>query len=125
LPPEFDIVTYVLACVDADRRKARAHLRKVAAFYIGATGPNLLTTAYGVDDEVNAFLEKGGTPALEAGMPDAWLDWLGISGPADEAAAAIKALIDAGSSSVILCLIPSDDLARQIEICGRELLPKL
>ncbi len=125
LPPDFRIVTYVLACVDSDREKARQHLRKISAFYIGATGPNLLTNAYGVDQEVNALLERGGIPELEAGMPDEWLDWLGIAGSADEAAASVKALVDAGSTSVILCLIPSDKLAQQIEVSGREVLPKL
>ena len=125
LPLDFQIVTYVLACVDSDREKARRHLRKVAAFYIGAAGPNLLTNAYGVDDEVSTLLKKGGIPALEAGMPDEWLDWLGIAGSADEAASSVKGLVDAGSTSVILCLVPSDELAQQIAMCGREVLPEL
>lgn len=125
LTPGSQIVTYVLTCVDADRKKARAHLRKIAAFYIAATGPTLLTSAYGVDEEITGLLKEGGIQALEAGMPDEWLDWLGIAGTGDEAAASVKALVDAGSTSVILCLVPSEESAQQIEICGREVLPKL
>ena len=125
LPSDFRIVTYALACVDPDRNKAREHLRKVAAFYIGAGGPNLLTNVYGVDDQVDALMKQGGAAALEAGMPDSWLDWLGIAGSPDETVASTRALINAGSNSVILCMIPSEDLPRQLELVGRDVLPKL
>ena len=125
LPPDFTIVTYVLACVGPDRAEARRELRKVASFYIAAAGPNLLTEVYGVNDALSEILKKGGVEALENDMPDAWLDWLGVAGTPVEVAALINALFDAGSSSVILCVIPTHDLTKQLDVIGREVLPKL
>ena len=125
LPPDFTIVTYVLACVGPDRAEARRELRKVASFYMAAAGPNLLTEVYGVNDALSEILKKGGVEALEHDMPDAWLDWLGVAGTPVEVAALINALFDAGSSSVILCVIPTHDLTKQLDVIGREVLPKL
>jgi 5,10-methylenetetrahydromethanopterin reductase len=125
LSPEFTIVTYVLTCVGHDRAEARRELRRIASFYIAASGPNLLTEVYGVNDALSAILKKGGLKALENEMPDAWLDWLGASGTPDEVAASINALFEAGSSSVVLCIAPPHDLPTQLELIGREVLPKV
>lgn len=123
LPPDFAIVTYVLACVSSERAEARRELRKVASFFMG--GPNLQTEVYGVNDALSAILKKGGVEALKSEMPDAWLDWLGAAGTPNEVATSISALFEAGSSSVILCIIPTHDLPKQLDVIGRQVLPKV
>jgi alkanesulfonate monooxygenase SsuD/methylene tetrahydromethanopterin reductase-like flavin-dependent oxidoreductase (luciferase family) len=120
LSPDYDIVTYVLACIGPDRAAARQKIRPVCAFYLEAVGPTAMTEAYGVNDTVKALIAKGTTAA---DMPDDWLDWLAISGTPRDAIAAIEALYDAGSTSVVLCIVPTEELEEQLELIGREVLP--
>jgi 5,10-methylenetetrahydromethanopterin reductase len=121
---EFRIVTYALACVDEDAVQARLKLRKVAAFYLQAVGPTLLTEVYGVNDQLKALIAKGGS-ALEEEMPDAWLDWLGIAGSPAQAITSMQALYEAGSDSVVLCIVPSEELPTQLALVGKAVLPNL
>jgi alkanesulfonate monooxygenase SsuD/methylene tetrahydromethanopterin reductase-like flavin-dependent oxidoreductase (luciferase family) len=120
LPPDYRIVTYVLACIGPDRSAARQKIRPVCAFYLEAIGPTAMTEAYGVNDAVKALIARG-TTATD--MPDEWLDWLAISGTPQDAIAAIEALYDAGSTSVVLCIVPTEELETQLELIGREVLP--
>ena len=122
LPPKFDIVTYVLACIGPDPAAARRKMRAACAFYLEAMGPTQLTEAYGVNDTVTALMAKG-TGAAERGMPEEWLDWLGISGTPQDAVAGIEALFAAGSTSVVLCIVPTEELEGQLELLGRDVLP--
>ncbi len=125
LPPDFAIVTYVLASVADDRGTAVANVRPAAAFYLHAMGPTLLTEVYGANDTLTALAEKGGAAAIEAEMPEAWLDWLAISGTPDDCVAGIDALFEAGSTMVVLCIVPSEDLPAQLERFGTAVLPRL
>ncbi len=122
-PGGFEIVTYALACVGRDRAAARRKLRAVAAFYLEAMGPTLITEVYGANDALAAMLAEGGRAALEAQMPDEWLDWLAIAGTPADCVARIDALFAAGSTSVVLCIVPSDELPAQLDLFGREVLP--
>lgn len=124
-PPGFQIVTYALACVDRDREAARRKVRGSTAFYLHAMGPTPMTGIYGVNDQVEAMIKAGGAPALEKDMPDDWLDWLSVVGDPPQAAQAIEKLFEAGSTSVVLCVAPSEGLAEQIAYIGREVLPRL
>ena len=125
LSPDYKIVTYVLACVDADSQAARRKMRQVAAFYMEAMGPTLLTEVYGVNERLAELLKAGGAAAIEKDMPDDWLDWLAIAGSPAETAASIEALFDAGSTSVVLCIVPTEELPQQLELIGREVLPHI
>lgn len=125
LTEPFKIVTYALACVGPDSAAARAKMRKFAAFYMEAMGPTLLTEVYGINEPLKELLARGGAAAVAEEMPDEWLDWLGIAGSPDEAAAAMNALYEAGSASVVLCVVPSEELPEQLDLIGREVLPKI
>jgi alkanesulfonate monooxygenase SsuD/methylene tetrahydromethanopterin reductase-like flavin-dependent oxidoreductase (luciferase family) len=122
---DFEIVTYVLACVGQDRAKARQNVRAAAAFYLEAMGETLITGVYGANDALGALLAKGGRAELEAEMPESWLDWLAVAGTPADCVDGINALFDAGSTSVVVCIVPSDELPAQLDLMGREVLPAL
>ena len=125
LSEDFALVTYVLASVGEDRAAARAKVRPVTAFYLGAMGPTLITGAYDANEALAAMIEKGGTTAIEADMPGDWLDWLAVAGTPEDCRAGIEALFDAGATKVVLCIVPSEELPQQLETFGREVLPGL
>ena len=125
LPDKFEIVSYVLACVGPDRAAARQKVRAAAAFYLEAMGPTLITGVYGVNDQVEALIKKGGGGKLAQNLPEDWLDWLVIAGEPADAVRMIKAHFDAGATSVVLCIVPSDELPEQLKLIGREVLPHI
>jgi alkanesulfonate monooxygenase SsuD/methylene tetrahydromethanopterin reductase-like flavin-dependent oxidoreductase (luciferase family) len=121
----FPFVTYVMTSVARRREEARAKVRPSTALYIDAMGPTLLTGAYGVNDQVAAFISAGGAAAVEEKMPDEWLDWLAIAGEPAECVNGIQNMFAAGSTSVVLCIVPSEELPEQLDMISREVLPKL
>ena len=122
---DFRFVTYALTAVAHQRGEARAKVRAATAFYIDAMGPTLLTGAYGLNDQVAALIAEGGASAVEEKMPDEWIDWLAIAGEPGECLAGIQNQFAAGSTSVVLCVVPSEELPEQLDIISREILPKL
>ena len=125
LPEDFAMVVYALASVGEDRAAARAKVRPVTAFYLEAMGPTLITGVYDANEALVAMMEAGGAAAIEADMPDEWLDWLAIAGRPEDCRGGIEALFDAGATKVVLCVVPSEELPEQLEIFGREVLPGL
>ena len=125
LPEVFEIVVYALASVGEDRDAARTKVRPVTAFYLEAMGPTLITGVYDANEALTKMIEAGGASAIEADMPDDWLDWLVVAGRPDDCRAGIEALFDAGASRVVLCVVPSEELPTQLEILGSEVLPGL
>ena len=125
LPEDFALVTYVLACADEDRASARAKVRPVTAFYLGAMGPTLITGVYDANEALVAMMDRGGAAAIEADMPDDWLDWLAVAGRPEDCRSGIEALFDAGASAVVLCIVPSEELPTQLETFSRAVLPGL
>ena len=117
--------TYVLYSISKKRQEARAIAKATAAFYLFAMGPTALTHAYGINDDLEDMIKRGGAEQVEQEMPEEWLDWLTISGEPDECAEGIKALHEAGATSVIVAPIPSDTLREQIALTANEVLPKL
>ena len=81
LPEDFAMVVYALASVGEDRAAARAKVRPVTAFYLEAMGPTLITGVYDANEALVAMMEAGGAAAIEADMPDDWLDWLAVCRP--------------------------------------------
>lgn len=125
LPADFTLVVYALASVDDDRAAARAGVRPTAAFYLEAMGTTWITGAYGANGALAALTAKGGASAIEAEMPDDWLDWLAVAGTPADCVARIAALFDAGADKVVLCAVPSDTLPAQLDIFSRVVLPAL
>ena len=125
LPEEFALVTYVLASVGEDAAAARAKVRPVTAFYLEAMGPTLITGVYDANETLAGMIESGGAAAIEADMPEAWMDWLAVAGRPEDCRAGIEALFDAGATKVVLCVVPSEELPQQLEIFGRAVLPAL
>ena len=121
----FRFVTYALTAVAYQRELARAKVRAATAFYLDAMGPTLLTGAYGLNDQLVGLIAEGGAQAVEDKMPDEWIDWLAIAGDPAECLAGIQNQFAAGSTSVVLCVVPSEELPEQLEIISREILPKL
>jgi len=121
----FRFVTYALCSVAERREEARAKLRAVTAFYLGAVGPTLITGVYGVNDELAALMAEGAAAAIEQKMPDEWLDWLAVAGEPAECLTGIQNLFAAGSTSVVLCVVPSEELPQQLDMISREVLAKL
>ena len=121
----FRFVTYALAAVAERREQARAKVRAVTAFYLDAVGPTLITGAYGVNDQVAELIAEGGAQAIEEKMPDEWINWLAIAGDPADCLAGIRNQFDAGATSVVLCVVPSEELPEQLDIFSREVLPNL
>ena len=125
LPEDFELVVYALASVGEDRAAARAKVRPVTAFYLEAMGPTLITGVYDANEALAGMIEQGGAAAIEADMPDDWLDWLVVAGQPDDCRTGIEALFEAGATRVVLCVVPSEELSTQLEIFGSEVLPGL
>ena len=125
LPGKFDIVTYVLASVGEDRAVTRNGLRDVAAFYLDAMGPTLMTGVYGANDQLQRMIDAGGADAVSKNMPDEWLDWLTIGGTPEDCINSIRALFDAGTTSIVLFLMPTNDIDAQIEMFSKKVLPNI
>ena len=125
LAEDFALVVYALASVDTDREAARAKVRPATAFYLETMGPTLITGVYDANEALAAMIEAGGSAAIEARMPDDWLDWLAVAGRPEDCRAGIEALFDAGATKVVLCVVPSEELPTQLEIFGNEVLPAL
>jgi len=125
LSDEFRFVTYALTAVSDDRAAARAKVRAMSAFYLDAMGPTLLTEVYGVNDRLAALQAEGGAAAIEAQMPDEWVDFLAIAGNPADCVRGIQEQGAAGSTSVILCVVPSEELPTQLEILGRDVISAL
>jgi len=125
LPEDVELVTYALASAGEDRAAARAKVRPMISFYLEAMGPTLLTGAYDANEALVRMIEDGGAAAIEAGMPDEWLDWLAVAGRPEDCRAGIEALFDAGATRVVLCIVPTEELPTQLETFGSEVLPGL
>ena len=125
LPSKFDIVTYVLASVGDDRETTRNGLRDVAAFYLHAMGATLMTGVYGVNDQLQDMIDAGGAEGVAKNMPDDWMDWLTIGGTPEDCINSIRALFDAGTTSIVLCLMPTSGIDAQIKMFSEKVLPNI
>ncbi len=117
------ITVFALYAVDEDGQAARDSARASLAFY-RQHGPNALTDVYGISDELQALIAKGGYKAVRDGMPDQWVADLSVAGTPAECAAKIKALWAGGADSVALFPIATDRLAEIIDLTASEVLPR-
>jgi len=125
LPAKFDIVTYVLASVGDDREETRNALKGVAAFYLEAMGATLMTGVYGANEQLQQMIDAGGADAIAENMPDEWMDWLTIGGTPEDCIQSIRNLFDAGTTSIVLCLMPTSGIDAQINRFSETVLPNI
>jgi len=126
-PEAHQLPTFALYNVDTDRESARSAAKGVLAFYLAAVGPTAMTGVYEVNDDLTDMIERGGADAVEAEMPDEWLDTFAIAGEPDECAEKISALHAAGATSVVLAPVPPDNGRdrEMIELTASSVLPLL
>ena len=124
-PQDHRVTTFALCAVDEDGALARERARAAVAFYLAAGGPNAITAAYGINDQLVAMIEAGGLQQVLASIPDAWVDDLAVAGDPDECAFKIKRLLDAGSDQVALFPTPAEQADHTIDLLARHVLPQV
>ena len=118
------VTTFALCAVDDDSERAKTAARKAVAFYLSAGGPNALTDAYGISDELRSMLAGGGYDHVESTMPDQWVDDLAVAGTPGECAAKIRALLAAGSDRVALFPTPAENARTTLTALADHVLPE-
>ena len=122
---EHRVTTFALCAVDEDGAKARERARGAVAFYLAAGGPNAITAAYGINDQLVSMIEAGGLQKVQESMPDAWVEDLAVAGDPDECARKIERLIAAGSDQVALFPTPAEHADHTIDLVARHVLPQV
>jgi 5,10-methylenetetrahydromethanopterin reductase len=124
-PDDMAYSTVALTLVDRDGARARAAARPILASFLGEFGVNTLTDAYGISDQVTEILERGGPEAMEAEMPDQWLEDLTLVGTPSEVVEKAGRWLAAGVDSICIFL-PDEELERAtIELVAAEVIPAL
>ncbi|MFQ5948112.1 MAG: LLM class flavin-dependent oxidoreductase [Acidimicrobiia bacterium] len=119
------ITLFAIYSVHRDPAVARQSVRGPLAFYKAAGGPNALTDVYGISDELERLVQRGGYEAVRQEIPDQWLEDLTIAGTPGECAAKIKAFYEAGADSVALFPMPPEDVDRIVRLTAHQVLPRL
>lgn len=119
------VTTFALCAVDEDGDVARQRARAAVAFYLAAGGPNAITAAYGINDQLVAMVEAGGLAEVQASMPDAWVDDLAVAGTPAECVSRINDLLAAGSDQVALFPTPAEHADHTMDLLGRHVLPQV
>lgn len=118
------MTVFAIYAVDRDGRTARAAARASLAFY-KQFGSNALTDVYGISDELNSLVAKGGYEAVLAGMRDEWVNDLTIAGTPQECADRIRAFYGAGADSVALFPVATDRVDEVLRLTADDVLPQL
>jgi 5,10-methylenetetrahydromethanopterin reductase len=118
------ITVFAIYAVDSDGDDARAAARASLAFY-KQYGSNALTDVYGISDELNALVAKGGYDAVLAGMREDWTADLTIAGTPEECADKISGFYDVGADSVALFPVATDRVDEVLRRTADEVLPLL
>ncbi len=119
------VVAFALYSVDDDRAKARDEIRGPLSFYLGADGPNAITRAEGISEEVAALLDKGGRDLLASNMPQEWLNRLAVAGTPADCADQIASLYAAGADSVALFPVAYGRVEEIGRITAQQVMPLL
>ncbi len=123
---EHRITQFAICAVDDDRHSARIAAHASLAFYLLSGGPNALTDAAGITEELGEILEAGGSQAeMGARVPLEWVDQLTIAGTPADAIDRIHEYHDAGADSIALLPVPVEAAHDAIALVGDEVLPQL
>jgi alkanesulfonate monooxygenase SsuD/methylene tetrahydromethanopterin reductase-like flavin-dependent oxidoreductase (luciferase family) len=114
--------TIALACVDHDGAKARAIMRPVLAGFLAEFATMRTVTEYGIGDEVAAMVERGGAEAVEAEMPERWIEDLTLAGTPQEVAEKVRRWLDAGIDAISVFL-PTDSERQTLTLMAQEVVP--
>jgi 5,10-methylenetetrahydromethanopterin reductase len=114
------LTVYTWCSLSDDGAAARAALRPLVAERLLDGGPHV--EQLGIAGEVSALAADGGVQRLAAAMPDAWIESVAAVGTAEQCAARVRALSEAGADSVVL-VPPDADV--DPEPIGRALVPLL
>jgi alkanesulfonate monooxygenase SsuD/methylene tetrahydromethanopterin reductase-like flavin-dependent oxidoreductase (luciferase family) len=117
------ITAFAIYSTSHDRAEARQAARDALAFYASAGGPNALTDAAGISDQLREWLAAG--VDLRDAMPEEWVDRLTIAGDPAEVAERVRALGRAGADAVALFPVPADRAQDLLQLSAREVLPRL
>jgi 5,10-methylenetetrahydromethanopterin reductase len=123
-PRDCPVSLFVICCVDPDGKEARRAVRPVLALYL-STGVNALTDRYGISDELQDMIQRGGRTVIEREMPDRWVEDLAVAGNPEEGAEKIRRLLQAGANSVVLFPVPHERARLTVELAGTQILPRL
>ncbi len=117
------VTAFALCAVDEDSATAKTNARKAVAFYLAAGGPNAITGAYGINEELRALIADGGYDRVRQEMPDAWVEDLAVAGDPDECVGKIRRLLDAGADHVALFPTPAENAAATLDALAGQVLP--
>jgi alkanesulfonate monooxygenase SsuD/methylene tetrahydromethanopterin reductase-like flavin-dependent oxidoreductase (luciferase family) len=117
--------TLSLCFIDRYAADARRAARASVAQMLTQAGPDLLTHAYGIDEPLRGMIARGGAAAVEAEMPEEWIDWFAAAGEPDQCLERIRALGRAGSSSVVFALTDPATIRSSLDLLADEVLPKV
>lgn len=113
--------TIALSHVDRDRRAALAQARPALGFYLSALGKdNPLVDAAGHHDELAELITEGN---VTEAFPGQWLDEFSVTGDPDDAERAIRSLLAAGATSVVL-MPTGRNLPGQLRLLAESVLPR-
>jgi alkanesulfonate monooxygenase SsuD/methylene tetrahydromethanopterin reductase-like flavin-dependent oxidoreductase (luciferase family) len=122
---DVELPVFAITCLDSDSQVAKHAMRETAAFYLAAVGPTDLTGAYGVNDQLQDMIARGGAEVIAREMPEEWLEWAGIYGSSDHCIQQIEALEAAGATSVDLLFSPHETAEEQMRLAAEILIPRL
>jgi len=118
------ITVFAIYAVDEDGDAARASARASLAFY-KQHGSNALTDVYGISEELNDLVDKGGYNAVLGGMRDQWVEDLTISGTPAECADRIRDFHRVGVDSVALFPVATNRVDEVLRLTAEQVLPRL
>jgi 5,10-methylenetetrahydromethanopterin reductase len=115
-----EVTTFAIFSLADTIQEARDKARPVVAEYL-SLGMTYLSDGADITDEVNALIEKGGHRAVLEGMPDEWIDRLGVIGDAATCRATIEAMVQAGADEIALVPVEAEGLVAKIARTGVDL----
>lgn len=125
-PPSHRVTVYALCDVDAsDVDGARRTVRQALAPFLSGGSAVAQVKVLPYAEDIDALIADGGLEALQAQMPDAWIDDLAIAGSPGQCVAAIERLSAAGADAVVLVPPPELDPDAWLERVADALLPPL
>lgn len=116
--PAKPISTFAFFALDDSAERARAKARPILAAFLADGEGSVMTDAIGITEELRGLAARGGEAALNADMPESWIDQLAICGDLDTCVERIRRLADAGSDEVALVPIVTDSLPKDIARLG-------